>query len=151
MVGVEMGKVTKALEFATKNGFAPTIDNLAELADKGNAMSTTTERAAYYTKIFGRQWAELNPILEMGGERIRELPAAEVDGLVWTQEEIEKTEELRLGLDALQGNWEALRNEIVMAVTPALIQVTEKQNFWQAAAALGRCGTCLGWPRFCGC
>ncbi len=135
-MGVEMGAITKALEFATKNGFAPTIDSLADLADKGNAMSTTTERAAYYTKIFGRNWAELNPILQQGGQRIRDMAAAQADGLVVTEEEIRKTEELRLGLDELNDNWIALRNELVLSVTPALIQATEKQNFWQAIMAL---------------
>lgn len=135
-MGVEMAQITKALEFATKNGFAPTIDSLADLADKGNAMSSTTDRAAYYTKIFGRNWAELNPILQQGGQRIREMAAAQASGLVVTQEEIDKTEELRAGLDELNDNWIALRNEIVLAVTPALIQATEKQNFWQAAIAL---------------
>ena len=137
-MGVQMGAITKALEMGTKNGFAPSIDALAELADRGNAMASTTERAAMYTKIFGRNWAELNPILEMGGRRIREMAEAQADGLVVTEEEIRKTEELRLGLDELNDNWIALRNEWVLKATPALIEMTQRQNFWQAAANLSR-------------
>jgi hypothetical protein len=135
-MGVEMGKITKALEMGTKNGFAPSIDALAALADKGNAMASTTERAAMYTKIFGRNWAELNPILEMGGKRIREMAAAQADGLVVTEAEIRKSEEARLALDELNDKWLALRNTLVMQAMPAITEATEKQNFWQAATAM---------------
>lgn len=132
-MGVSMASITRALELGTKNGFAPTIDSLADLADQGNAMGSPTERAALYTKLFGRQWAELNPILQLGGRRIRELAAAQADGLVVTYDEIHKTEELRQRLDSLADSYTALRNEIVLNVVPVVdlnFRATELTAKW---------------------
>jgi len=137
-VGVQIGAIDTALKFATKNGFAMTIDSLAALSDETNAMADPTEKAAKLVKIFGRNWSELNPILELGGRRIREMAAATEDGLVVTQEEIDKTEELRLDLDALNDRWLSIRNNLVIGVTPALIQATQRQNFWTAALNMTR-------------
>ena len=39
-------KLTTALRFAVKNGFEPSIDSLAQLADQFNAISDPNERAA---------------------------------------------------------------------------------------------------------
>jgi hypothetical protein len=118
-MGVSMDSITRALQMATKNGFAPSITALADLADKANAMNTPTERAAYLAKLFGRNWAELDPILQLGGQRIRELAAAQKDGLVVTEAEIKKTERLRLRLDELNDSWISVRNTIVMDIIDA--------------------------------
>lgn len=133
--GVSMEAITKALEMATKKGFQPSIASLAELADKGNAMGSATDRAAYYSKIFGRNWAELNPILERGGAAIRELAAAQDDGLAVTEEEIRQSEALRLNLDALSDSYTSLRNTVALKVIPVLADFTrrldEGQGFYR--------------------
>jgi len=132
-MGVTMESITKALEMGTKNGFAPSIGALADLADKGNAMSSSTERAAMYTKIFGRQWAELNPILELGGQRIRDLADGVADGLVATEAEIRATESLRISLDSLNDAWLTWRNNLALTVVPVMdlnIRSTLLANEW---------------------
>ena len=115
-VGISMGAVETALKMATKNGFAPSIDSLARLADTANAMNTPTERAAYLAKIFGRNWAELNPLLARGGQAIRDMTAAQADGLVVTDKEVEQTEQLRQNIDKMTDSWIALRNTALLPV-----------------------------------
>jgi hypothetical protein len=120
-MGVSMDSITRALQMATKNGFAPSISAIADLADKANAMNTPTERAAALAKMFGRNWAELDPILQLGGQRIRELAEAQADGLVVTEEEIKKTEELRLAVDELGDSVKATMNEIGLGIADTLL------------------------------
>jgi hypothetical protein len=128
-VGISMGSVETALALATKNGFAPSVDSLADLADKLNAMSSPTERAAAAAKIFGRNWAALDPLLQKGGQAIREASAAVEDGLVVTDAEIAKTEEARLAIDKLSDTWTSLKNtvglEAVPTITKSLINLND--------------------------
>jgi len=119
-MGIEMSSITRALELATKNGFAPSISSLAELADKANAMSTPTERAAMLAKILGRNWAEIDPILQMGGKRIKELAAAQKAGLVVTEREIAETEKFRLAMDELNDTKQAFLNTSGLAIVTAI-------------------------------
>jgi hypothetical protein len=134
-MGVSIDSITRALQMATKNGFAPSITAIADLADKANAMNTPTERAATLAKMFGRNWAELDPILQLGGQRIRELAASQAAGLVVTEEEIKRTEELRLRVDALTDTWIAYRNEIGLGIVEVVdlnVRATELTNTWAA-------------------
>ena len=103
--GISMGEVTGAMELAQKRGFAPTIENLANLADETNAILSPTERAAKLAEVLGRNWATLNPLLQQGGARIRELTASVADNLVVTEAEAKKTEEMRLRIDELSDAW----------------------------------------------
>src|SRR3989304_6072377 len=113
--GISMGDVQTSLALATKNGFAPSVDSLADLADRLNSIKSPTERAAAAAKIFGRNWAALDPVLQAGGKAIRNTAAAIQDGLVVTQQELAQTESLRLQLDMLNDSWADLKNTIGLA------------------------------------
>ena len=121
-VGITAEAMGKAFEMATKKGFAVSVDSLADLADKTNAMNSPTERAAYLAEIFGKNWAALVPLLEKGGKNIREMTAAQLAGLVTTEKEIAMTEELRLALDEIADEWTAIKNEIGLGVGGALVK-----------------------------
>lgn len=130
-VGVSMEAMEGAFKLATKNGFQPTTASLADLADKTEAMGSSTEKAAYLSKIFGRNWAAINPILELGGQKIREMSAGVEDGLVVTQKSLEQTEQLRLNLDELNDSYVAVRNTVALGVVTAVnenIRVTRLLN-----------------------
>jgi hypothetical protein len=98
-----------ALEFATKGGFAPSIESLAQLADKLQGIESPTERAAMLAKIFGRNWATLMPLLSAGGDAIRENAAEISDSLILTEESIAKTREWEIALDQWQDRIEAAK------------------------------------------
>lgn len=106
--GISMDEVTRALQLATKNGFAPSIEELARLADRVNKMERPTERAAELAKLLGRNWAVLDPLLQAGGDSIRSMGAAVSEGLIATQKEVMATEKLRLQIDELNDSWQSL-------------------------------------------
>jgi len=107
--GISMDEVTRALQLATKNGFAPSVENLAALADRLNAIKDPTVRAAEAAKLLGRNWAVLDPMLQVGGNRFRDMAGQVQSGLVVTKAAAAATEEYRLRVDALNDEIEALK------------------------------------------
>ena len=97
--GISIEEVRTSLQLAAKNGFAPSVENLAKLADQLKAIEDPTERAARLSEIFGRNWAVLNPILAAGGDAIRENASAIQDSLILTEDSIAATREWELALD----------------------------------------------------
>ena len=107
--GISIEEVRTSLQLAAKNGFAPSIENLATLADRLKEMEDPTQRAAELSKIFGRNWAVLNPILAEGGDAIRENAAAIQENLILTEESVAKTREWELALDEWEDRVEAAK------------------------------------------
>jgi len=120
--GISMGDVETALALATKNGFAPSVDSIAGLADRLNKMPDPTKRAAEAARIFGRNWAALDPLLQAGGKSIRDMSAAVADGLVVTEAEAQATERYRIQLDQLNDTWTAVKNEVGQDAIPLLTE-----------------------------
>ena len=106
--GVSADQLKTILEMAAKNGFEPSIENLAELADKTNAMASPTERAAALSKIFGKNWSEVSEVLRQGGTAFREQAAGIEKSLVLTPEAIQQARDYEIALD----NW----NDMVLAL-----------------------------------
>ena len=99
---ISIEEVRTSLQLAAKNGFEPSVENLAKLADRLKAMESPTERAAELSKIFGRNWAVLNPLLAEGGDAIRDQAAAVENSLILTEDSVAATREWELALD----DWE---------------------------------------------
>src|SRR3990172_5382323 len=99
---ISVEEVRTSLQLAAKNGFEPSVENLAKLADRLQAMESPTERAAELSKIFGRNWAVLNPLLAEGGDAIRDQAAAVENSLILTEDSVAATREWELALD----DWE---------------------------------------------
>ncbi|MCJ7528976.1 MAG: hypothetical protein MUO37_12930, partial [Methyloceanibacter sp.] len=130
--GISLETVTGSLQLATKNGFAPSLEAIAALADETNAMSSPTERAAYLAKILGRNWAALDPVLRSGGAAIK-AAAAEVDAsLAPTQAAIDKTEALHGQIDQLGDRWEALKLKVGGGFAAAIMAEVDAGEQWAA-------------------
>ena len=119
-LAISQGEVTSALQLMTKNGIAPSIENLAKLADQFNAYSDPAERAAEMSKLFGRNWAVLAPLLAEGGDALRANAAAISDSLIVTQESIEASERYRKNLDNLNDTVQGLKYSIGNELLPVL-------------------------------
>jgi len=119
--GISVSQVETALSMAAKNGFAPSIENLAQLSDRILAMEDPTKRAAELNKIFGRSWADVSEILYQGGAAIRDQAAAVSDGLIMTDEAIKAAREYELALDdwndAVMGVKVSIGNELIPILT----------------------------------
>jgi hypothetical protein len=123
--GLSMQTVTTALEMATKRGFAPSVDSLASLADRVNAIASPTARAAELAKILGRNWAALDPLLQQGGAAIHELADGVEDGLVVTAKEARETEKARLAIDKWTDTVTAAKLEAGAWLVQGLMPVVE--------------------------
>jgi hypothetical protein len=144
-VGISVSQLSTAFEMATKKGFQPTVENLATLADKTNAMADPTERATYLAGIFGRGWANISPLLEKGGNSIRAAAdEAQNMGLILDDKANAAAETFRQNLDTLNDTLTGVKYTIGSAVIPVindLITLTKGASsqtdlYEQALAAL---------------
>jgi hypothetical protein len=106
---ISVDEMRIAMEMATKKGFVPSVENLAQLADKLEGIDSPTERAAELTKIFGRNWTVLLPMLSAGGDAIRENAAAISESLILTEESVQMTRDWEIALDQWQDRIEAAK------------------------------------------
>jgi hypothetical protein len=135
-VRVSQEAITTAMSLATKNGFKPSIDSLAILADRLKGMNDPTQRAAELSAIFGRGWKEIYPLLENGGQALRDATAAQADGLLVTEESIATGEQLYGIWDTLGDSATSLANGLAKELAPALIQMGEGLKTAMSAAEL---------------
>lgn len=108
---VDINSLEGALGMALKNGFNPTTENLASLADELRGISDPTQKAERLTEIFGRQWEAVIPLLDRGGQAIREASAGISDSLIVTEDAIEANRSFQKSLDDLQDTWTGIKNE----------------------------------------
>lgn len=120
---VSQEAMTTALEMATKNGYPMNIQKLGELADQLKAIEDPSEKAEKATKIFGRGWADIMPLLAKGSDGIDALTAAIDDNMVATKESIAASQEYATQVDNMQDAWTGFKNEIGAGVMPVLTDV----------------------------
>ena len=112
--------LNSAMVMALKNGFTPTIDNLADLSDEYLALKDPADKAAMASKIFGRQYAEMEPLLRQGGEAIRNATGEIADNLIVTEAQIEANKRLIAQQDELQDQWTGIKNQVGQELIPPL-------------------------------
>jgi hypothetical protein len=127
---IEVGTLETAMRLALKNGFEPTVDNLADLADRYVALDSPTERAAMLTEIFGRNWAAITPMLEQGGDALRQAAADMDTALIRTQDQVDASRELEIQMDALNDKLYGYKLAIGTAVIPSTNQALSAFTNW---------------------
>lgn len=120
---VPMEVMQRSMEMALKNGFTPTIDNLAALSDRLLAIDDPALRAAEASKIFGKSYADMMPFLLAGGDAIRDVTDGISDSLVVTAEAAQQAKEYKDALDALGDAWTGFKNKIGQFAVPAITDV----------------------------
>jgi len=126
--GISTQSMTTAMEMALKNGFAPTIESLAQAADQYLAIQDPTERAAALTKIYGRNWAELTPMLKEGGKAIRDAAAAQADNLIVTEEAAQAARDYEIAMDTLEDKIQGVKYELGNNLLPVLVSVAKQME-----------------------
>lgn len=92
--GVTVAKDTKG-----NTDLAATVESIA---DAYVSLSDPAQRAQLLTTAFGRSGRELIPLMERAGQGIRDLFANAADtGQIFTQDDVQKSEDMRLAIDAL--------------------------------------------------
>ena len=92
-----------------------------EVIDRLGRMTNETERDALAMQIFGRSARELNPLIEAGGQKLKELAnqAHEV-GYVMDSETLNRFGALQDQLDEMSKQSDALKNSLALALLPVL-------------------------------
>lgn len=92
--------VTAAMKALKSNGMVPTIDTLADLADKYQAIQDPAKKLQFVYDNLGRSGTKFLNVLQQSSASLRE-QAGEIDkSLILTDQQIREAEQARLAMDA---------------------------------------------------
>lgn len=101
-------------------------DVFYETIDKLGKVKNETERDALAMKLFGKSAKELNPLIEAGSKRLKELGIeAENLNLVWSDEQMGKAQRLQDALDKFQSAIQGFKEGLGMVLLPMLTSLLE--------------------------
>ena len=113
----------------------PLADILPDVADAFSRMADGPQKTALAIQLFGKQGAELIPILNKGKEGLGEMmKAAEEAGLTMSGKTVAAVDELKRAQDQLSDSWGALSRKAGTAVIPALTSIVDSINFLTGAS-----------------
>lgn len=133
---VPIETMQRSMEMALKNGFTPTIDNLAALSDELLAIEDPATRAAKASEIFGKSYADMMPFLLAGGDAIRDATESISDSLVVTQQAADDAKAYKDAVDELSDSWTGLKNTLGREVLPVITEVFNQINESNSISAL---------------
>lgn len=101
-------------------------DVFYESIDKLGKIKNETERDALAMKLFGRSAKELNPLIEAGSQRLKELGVeAENLGLVLGEEDLANANQFNDALDRMKDVADGLKNSLGLVLLPILTALFE--------------------------
>lgn len=120
---VPMETMQRSMEMALKNGFTPTIENIAALSDELLGITDPAARAAAASKIFGKSYADMMPFLLAGGDAIRYATGNIDENLVVTAQAAAEAKAYKDQLDNLSDTWQGLKNVLGQFLVPVMTNV----------------------------
>lgn len=106
-------------------------DVFYDVIDALGNMENSTERDAYSMDIFGRSAQDLNPMIEAGSDALADFAAeAEEMGYVLDDEALGSLGEMDDSFQRVQRQMEAVRNQIVVAMAPAISNIADRFQEW---------------------
>jgi len=111
-----------------QDGTINTTETFIAAADALSKIPDAARRAEAGQKIFGRGWQSIAEIIMEGGEGIRDMMASVEDAKIISDEEIDKSRDMRDALDELKGAGESLALMIGEELVPAITAVAEVTN-----------------------
>lgn len=101
-------------------------DVFYETIDKLGKIKNETERDALAMKLFGRSAKELNPLIEAGSQKLKELGVeAENLGLIMGEEDLAKANAFNDSLDRMKDVTDGLKNSLGLVLLPILTALFE--------------------------
>lgn len=128
-LGISQEQFSTLAQGAAKKGFVMTIDNVAALADKYNALSTQTEKNKLLTDTLGKSALATAKAFEAGGQAIKDAAAAQDAGMVITDKQLRQLELLRKQQDQLTDAQTSATNLLAQNLVPItldFVSATEK-------------------------
>mgnify|MGYP000031048362 CR=1 FL=1 len=107
----------------------PLADILPDVANAFSRMADGPQKTALAIQLFGKQGAELIPILNKGKEGLGEMmKAAEEAGLTMSGKTVAAVDKLKQAQDQLGDSWGALSRKIGTAAIPMLTSMVDSVN-----------------------
>lgn len=113
-----------AQKFLAKEGLSLNITTLAKLSDQYLKLGSVQERSKFLTDNLGKSGLAYAEILGKGSAAIIAQGDAVAKGLVFNDRQLAQMRELEIHQDTVTDNWTAMKNEMSMAVLPALDAIT---------------------------
>jgi hypothetical protein len=114
-------KFTQAMQYAIKNGFEPTIDNIGKVADEYLAIQDPADKARFAMELFGKKAGpEMQKLLEQGSDAIRSKMDAVSKSLVVDQNAIRLTQKYKESVDNLGDSFNGIEYKVAKQVIPVL-------------------------------
>lgn len=118
--GVSVSDLETALSKMAKEGIDPSLDGLADIADRYIEINDPLDRTQYLTKLFGGNAADMAPLVSKGGDAIRELASAMNDDPPFTEEDQQAIEDYEEAVGNLNSALKNLKIDIGTKVIPVL-------------------------------
>ena len=97
-----------------------------ETIDKLGKIKNETERDALAMKLFGKSAKELNPLIEAGSKKLKELGVeAENLGLIMSEEDVQKANQFNDALERMKDVADGLKNSLGLVLLPILTALFE--------------------------
>lgn len=130
--------VTAGMRAMKEKGIVPTIDSLADLSEQFLAIEDPAKALQFAQDNLGRSSAKFLNVLSQGPDKIRQLNGAVSDSLILTDEQIRKSEEARLAMDAWGDAVMGAKVEIATGMLPVLDAFDNSEK--ELAESLGLSG-----------
>lgn len=124
-MGVGWDKLKTILQGANKNGFEPTIDNLAELADAYNAQTDVVKANQLVVDALGKSGLEYINVLKLGGDEIRARARETSKANLLDEQALALSREWEVATDGLGDAMQGLSTVLAQSVLPSLIWAVE--------------------------
>lgn len=105
------------------------VDVLAKVAGGLQGVSSASERTRILVALFGKQGADLAPLLKEGSDGIQRMAAeAKAAGAVFSREELARVEAFNDSWTKLQQTFRTLAERLVVDLSPAITELFESLN-----------------------
>lgn len=102
-----------------------------DVIDALGSVQNETERDAYAMDIFGRSAQDLNPLIDAGSDALEDFADEAHDmGYVLDREALESLGDMDDSFERVQRQMEAVRNQIVVAMAPAISNIADRFQEW---------------------
>jgi hypothetical protein len=93
-------------------GIAPTTENLAKLSDAYLKLEPGVQRSQFLLDNFGRAGMEMGKIMELSGEKIRNMSASVENGLIIDEKKLASITASKQALDGFNDSIDAMKYEV---------------------------------------
>jgi hypothetical protein len=113
-------------------------EGLAKMSDEYLTLGNAQEQAAFMQERFGKQWIDFVPVMQKGGDAIRDAADAVSENLVLTQQAVDQAREYEVGMDNLSDSVQGFKIALGQEAIPVVNQFVDGLNVWVRAIEIAK-------------